>query len=142
MLWRERHPDEATLVAECEAYLAGRLVEHLLAAELPVPRWAWTNLLAHGSRAQLADPKIHRRDWEGRELAAWSRARAYLAGEVLDLAGTAEQLRSLQTALLVPLELQLARKRSTRPQLDPGGWATSILRAMDSTAPQRPQQRR
>jgi hypothetical protein len=42
------------LVEDCEAFLAGRLVEFLERRKALVPAWAWTNLLAHGSVEQLS----------------------------------------------------------------------------------------
>ena len=41
------------VVGDCEAFLAGRLVERIEQAGARVPVWAWTNLLAHGTERDL-----------------------------------------------------------------------------------------
>jgi hypothetical protein len=99
-------PFARELVEECEAFLEGRLVERLVDIGAPVPAWAWTNLLAHGTPEQLADPPIHGRR-PGCALWAWSQGRALLAAEVLDRAAASGTLRTLQREVLVPLELEL-----------------------------------
>ena len=52
----EDHPRwEAALSGETEAFLEGRIVEHLAAASRTVPTWAVLNKLAHASPEELAD---------------------------------------------------------------------------------------
>src|ERR687891_380934 len=46
---------EAALSGEAEAFLEGRLVEHLVAAHRKVPAWAVLNKVAHASVRELAD---------------------------------------------------------------------------------------
>ena len=104
---RRRDPDGAVLAAECEAYLHGRLAEYWEAQGNAVPVWTWTNLLAHGSDAQLAD-SVHRPAKPRRTGRSWQIARSYLAYEVLDLTSEDITLEELQSSVLVPLELKLA----------------------------------
>jgi hypothetical protein len=50
------HPSwEAALSGETEAFLEGRIVEHLMTAGQLVPTWAVRNKLAHASPSELAD---------------------------------------------------------------------------------------
>ena len=54
---RTAEPDltgETDVVKECEAFLAGRLAEEWIRDHRQVPDWAWLNVIAHGSHAQLA----------------------------------------------------------------------------------------
>ena len=41
---------QSRLDVECEAFLHGRYRSYLEAEGLPVPAWAWLNILAHGNR--------------------------------------------------------------------------------------------
>lgn len=95
---------------EVIAFLAGRLVDHLVATSQPVPPWAVINRLAHADRAEIV------RLVEGlRPLAthqsgarcAWTVSERFIAGHLLAAAPTPEDLRRLQQASLVPLELDL-----------------------------------
>ena len=109
-MWRRhgRSPGPE-LVGDCEAFLAGHVVERIeerAAGEVPV--WAWTNLLAHGNRGMLADavsrPSRHRllnRLW-------WI-AQAQLADLILKMTDRVS-LRDLQESVLIPLELELAAR--------------------------------
>ncbi len=97
----------ALLIAECEAYLLGSYVEHLETRAEPIPVWAWTNLLAHGSRADLvrAAKEVH----GGRSPARrWRVVRALVAREVLDVVGDGASLLDVQREVLAPLELAIA----------------------------------
>jgi hypothetical protein len=107
------------IVAECEAFLTGHLVEHTRGATGFVSPWTWTNLLAHGTedelRAAIAKPSRDR----------WEAARALLADDLLDLAGSPEDLREIQRTVLVPLELELASRSVTR-SWEPQRWAGAV----------------
>ncbi len=107
------------IAVECEAFLTGHLVEHRRGANGFVSPWTWTNLLAHGTeeelRAALANPSRDR----------WEAARAYLAGDLLDLAGSPKELREIQRTVLVPLELDLASRPATRGW-EPQRWAGAV----------------
>jgi hypothetical protein len=117
------------LLPGLEAMLAGTYADHLERRGHPVPAWAWTNLLAHGSEEalRLAMRSRRRSFWD---VNVWRRARAYLAGEVLDTATRTGSLSSVQAAVLVPLELELLSRVPARsPQA--GQWATRVLTALE-----------
>ena len=71
------------LVEDCEALLAGRLVELLECRKALVPAWAWTNLLAHGSVEQLSTVSLEEQIRGGGEYRQWREGRSYLATETL-----------------------------------------------------------
>lgn len=110
MRWRRRRHEAADaeeLAAECEAFLAGRYAERVEDLPAPVPVWAWTNLLAHGSAEDLRAATVTpRRAAAG--VRSWHSARAYLAVEVIEAAERYGSLSELQESVLVPLELSLA----------------------------------
>jgi hypothetical protein len=94
---------------ECVAFLTGTLADRWDARGVPIPVWAWTNLLAHGTETLIAEsisqPHLHRGPvWR------WRTARSYLAYEVLEITQRSSPLVGLQTAVLVPLELDLASR--------------------------------
>lgn len=97
----------ALIGEECEAFLNGRWVEHLLRLGKPVPRWAWINKVAHADGVELHDlsddltAAVHSGD-EFR----W--AAAFLAAEMIDLAaGRAALIEDMQQQVLVEVELEL-----------------------------------
>ena len=55
---RDRDPAARELVVECDAFVAGRDAEDLLARKRPVPAWAWVNLFAHGSESDLREAML------------------------------------------------------------------------------------
>lgn len=61
----ERRVAGTGLVAECEAFLSGVLVEQLIGAAADVP-WTWTNLLEHGTGSRLQCPRCRSEDREAR----------------------------------------------------------------------------
>ena len=95
------------LVEDCEAFLAGRLVEFLERRKALVPAWAWTNLLAHGSVEQLSTVSLEEHFRGGDEYREWREGRSYLATETPAGARSFGPLLIVQKAL-VPLELTLA----------------------------------
>lgn len=98
-----RDPAEAALVEECQAFLEGRYAELAATSDEPVPVWAWMNLLAHGTEAELRDAAAGLADGD-----SWRQARAFLAGEVLEVLSTGRiTLAQLQYDVLVPLELDV-----------------------------------
>lgn len=99
----------AQLVDESEAFLTGHLVERLVSHDETVPPWAWMNLLAHGTQAELAAASRSR---EPHPLITWRSVRSRLATEVLDIAPCRGGLAQLQRDLLIPLELELASRDS------------------------------
>ena len=103
-MWRRRtDPLGEALVEECEAFLAGGYVERCEARQNPVPGWAWMNVLAHGTEADLRAAALDRPHDD-----AGHQARAFVAGELIDLidAGCLD-LETFQCEVLVPLELDV-----------------------------------
>jgi hypothetical protein len=116
------------LAAECTAFLQGGYAAALAKAHRPVPVWAWTNTLAHASEADLRE-LMRTRGRFARASGRWALACAYVAGEVLDLAERHGSLRRLQSAVLIPLELELA----TRADINtwrPGPWVATLTTAL------------
>ncbi|HVM54136.1 MAG TPA: hypothetical protein VM262_13135 [Acidimicrobiales bacterium] len=92
------------LADECEAYLAGRLVEALRHHGTFAPVWTWLNEAAHAGETQ-----IRQRAEKSLPVDAdvETRTRSAVARAVLGALGQRE-LHVLQRDLLVPLELRLA----------------------------------
>ena len=102
---RRRRDDayQELLVEECESFLAGAYVEQCEARGEPVPVWAWMNVLAHGTDAEL---RAAATNWsEGDE---GHQARAFVAGELVDLVDEGGvDLEVFQREVLMPLELDV-----------------------------------
>lgn len=99
--WRRRRADAKQLVKECEAFVNGEFAETCQADGGHVPRWAWINLLAHGTADDLR--REARTPVAGDE---WHRTRSVVAAAVIarvDAGGVS--LAELQRTVLVPLEL-------------------------------------
>ncbi|MBO0713196.1 MAG: hypothetical protein J2O39_01535 [Acidimicrobiales bacterium] len=107
--FRRAEPPEEDLASECEAFLAGRFAGLLDRRGEPLPAWAWLNPLAHATRAEIealaarAGPP-HRL---GQRLCDWREAVATVAADLLRLAPDDQSLRSIQLAVLLPVELAL-----------------------------------
>jgi hypothetical protein len=117
-------------VEDSEAFLLGRYAERLESRASPVPSWAWTNVLAHGSLDDLrraAEGGGARRAGERR----WWEGRAYLASELLETAGRRGSLAEIQREVLVPLELWLAARRDVR-SWTPGRWVVTVRSSLDA----------
>lgn len=115
-MWRrEQRALAVELVADCEAVLLGHYADRLEARSVAVPVWAWTNLLAHATEQELHAEMLSSCGGGDRS-GEWHAARAYLVAEVLEAAGRVGSLEALQSAALVPLELDLAARA------DVGGW--------------------
>jgi len=99
---------EKALVRECERFLEGRFAEHLVIAGIPVPAWAWLNILAHGTPARLQI--VAGAPADGTSGRGWRRALAKLADEVFAAAEREGSLEAVQRGILVPLELYLAAR--------------------------------
>jgi hypothetical protein len=112
-------PITEVLVADCEAFLLGRYAEHVESRSEPVPVWAWTNVLAHGSREDLlrAAGEAHGGWSAGRR---WRLARALVASEVLHAVNSGASLVDVQRDVLAPIELAIADDR--------GAWTWSQQR--------------
>ena len=127
-MWRRRrtHGDDAErgrqLVGETEAFLGGTLAEWHVGHGRTVPAWAWTNLLAHGTRDQLIAATRANFGNSSR----WAQARQDLAAELLERAPQPTDLRRLQARVLVPLELELAA-RGPAGEPRPVEWLLVVL---------------
>jgi hypothetical protein len=137
--WRSRHRDReppaetAGAIAparpvdnEFDAYLSGVYAGWLVRNERSVPAWARLNPIAHGTLGELQSiaETGGAPDVAG---VAWRPVCAFLAHEVLAVAGDAAALASLQQRALVPLELRLAA--SWRAPVAPAELAGMALEA-------------
>jgi hypothetical protein len=133
----EAHPRwEAALAGETEAFLEGRIVEHLVAAGRPVPTWAVLNKLAHASPTELADlvetDGIPGNTPQPREPVCRAAQRS-LACRLLAGGALPDEITRIQQTVLVPLELWLIERSeletvtlrqavsAASDALDPGG---------------------
>ena len=107
----EAHPRwEAALSGETEAFLEGRIVEHLTAAGRMVPTWAVLNKLAHGSPGEIADltqTDGHLGNAPEAGEPAWCAAQRSLAACLLARGAAPDDITQVQQRVLVPLELRL-----------------------------------
>ncbi|HUC05412.1 MAG TPA: hypothetical protein VL961_08425 [Acidimicrobiales bacterium] len=114
------------IVEECEAFLTGRLAEHLIANRAPVPPWLWTNLLAHGSLSDLAQESVRRhRRWPRNRYQMWMEARSRLAGSILAVCNAYGPLPVMQEQAIRPLELALAES-ATLIAATPERWINQV----------------
>ena len=100
------------LVRETECFLGGRYAYDLWARGLPVPDWAWVNVLAHaphGLLAALAATEQSECDQAG-DLGKWQEAMAFLARQFLATATrTGQPLDTIQRQVALRLELEQYR---------------------------------
>lgn len=108
-VWRD-----SGIAAEVEAFLAGRFVDYLVSRRQPVPAWAVINRLAHADRTELLHlvagmgpdgipvPAAAQPQWEASE--------RFVAGHLLATTGSSDDLRRIQRATLIPLELRLIER--------------------------------
>lgn len=126
-------PLAVELVRECEALLDGRYADHLGAQGRWAPAWAWVNVLAHSTGAELAAVAAgdaSPRPGEPPGTKEWRDALAFLADDLLAYVGPSPgNLRDVQASALVPLELGLMRP-ADRPPLNPGQLAADVLAAV------------
>lgn len=133
-MWRRLAADGRELVEECERFLQGGYAEHLAAAGRPVPVWAWLNLLAHGTEADLRS--VCALEARNEACTVWDQARRFLAGEVLTSA-RGRDVTAVQRAVLVPLELDLAADPGVE-QWRPSQLVSAVLVALsDRSRPRR-----
>ena len=104
----------AAMGDEVEAFLEGRLVEHLLATGRAVPAWTVLNKVAHATVEDLVDlvesSNAAAGDGSSRDEPVWRRAQRSLAAELLDGATTPDEVIETQRGLLIPLELWLIER--------------------------------
>ena len=115
------------LVTECEAFLEGRYAEHLSRRGRPIPVWVWTNLLAHGTPAELRRvARSSRRQLTGSE---WASARQDGARQVLETGKWGGSVAHVQATILVPLELALAACPDVS-SWQPAQWTHALTAAL------------
>ena len=102
--------DGRRLADESEAFLGGRLVPHLATAGRPVPAWAVLNEIAHASPDELVVLAAPAPGVDPPEEPVWRRAQRALAAALLAHAATPADVRGLQEAVLMPLELWFASR--------------------------------
>ena len=125
-MWRHRaDPGAERLIEECESFLAGEWGSRCEARRESVPVWAWMNVLAHGTEAELrAATQDRPRDDEGRQ------ALAFVANELVELIDTGiVELDAFQRDVLVPLELDVIACPATA-QWRPGQLVSGLLGAL------------
>jgi hypothetical protein len=119
--------------SDCAAFLLGRYAEYLEARSVPIPVWAWTNVLAHGCQDDIDRAAAGARGgWSSTR--KWRVARAFVAGEVLDRVGHGASLVELQREVLVPLELELVSRRGVWAWT-PQCWLETVRAALRSYRP-------
>jgi hypothetical protein len=113
-----------TVAFECAAFLEGTLAEYWEDRGIVVPVWAWLNLLAHGSEAEIAESMLQTRQ-SRRTAHGWRAARSSLAYEVLDLLDDEFTLAEMQATILVPLELEMS-SRADVSRWSPRQWVDEL----------------
>lgn len=107
--WRD-----SSVADEVEAFLMGRLVDHLAARSRPVPAWAVLNRLAHADSGELRSLVDGTGGgWGGGPpliQVPWASAERFIAGNLLARATTPEALATIQGTTLMPLELRLIER--------------------------------
>jgi hypothetical protein len=110
----EAHPCwEAALSGETEAFLDGRIVEHLTAAGRMVPTWAVLNKIAHGSPSEIAyltQTDGHPDNAPEAGEPVWRAAQRSLAARLLASDALPDDIAQVQQTVLVPLELRLIER--------------------------------
>lgn len=125
-------PQAVLLVRECEEFLGGRFALRLADAEMPVPGWAWVNLLAHGdSRLLHSLAALARAPWAQDGTEDWGHVTVVLAQRLCKVAGDVDaELGAVQRGALVPLELEMLHDPGWR-HVGPGIVAMRIMSAID-----------
>ena len=124
---------DSDVVADCEAFLLGRYAELLEARSEPVPVWAWTNVLAHGTGEDVERAAAGGRvGWSSTR--RWRVARTSAAGELLDRVGSGMSLADMQREVLVPLELELVGCPADSA-CTPDRWLEAVRSALHSYRP-------
>jgi hypothetical protein len=135
-MWHRRSKrSEAEIVDDCAAFLQGHYVARLEERWERVPPWAWTNLLAHGTEAELrvvAAGPVRTPRSAGQ---SWRAAQVFLSREVLAAARRLGSLRAVQGEALIPLELQLAAEDERSEWMSPTDWVTAVRAALEAEHP-------
>lgn len=129
--WFAKRWAGSALAEESDAFLAGRYVERLLerGEVTHVSPWMWLNCLAHADLRRVSElgsqgPYVRER------ADSWPDARMLIARQVLDLChDNPVELRRLQAAVLVPLELRMM----SLPRLTPARWTEIAITELKLT---------
>jgi hypothetical protein len=118
------------LAEEAEAFLAGRLADRFADTGRGVPAWALLNRLAHGSIDELTALLVAAQGgWRAHPSAlVWTAAERRLALRLLSTSGTPGELRSLQSAVLIPVEFELTKRPTA---LSPEDVIAAVTQALD-----------
>jgi hypothetical protein len=105
---------DSGLAGEIQAFLAGRLADHIAAAGQTVPAWAALNRLAHAERSELLrlveGAGLDRLAHPSSRQPAWVATERSLAGQLLARSRTPDDLARVQQAALVPVELRFIER--------------------------------
>lgn len=136
-MWRPRAstkkaPDSGAVEAAA-AYLNGTYARRLQGEHRAIPPWAWLNVLAHGTPAQVHEVAAgFSKDLpRGHKARQWRLAVRFLAMEVIQLSQLGDlSIPDLQRLDLVPLEERLMAGREQPAPSTPSrlvGCALSVL---------------
>lgn len=123
---------------EVEAYLTGRIVDHLSVRHTSVPAWAVLNRLAHADRDELEVLVAGEGGGHGAfsviSEPPWASSERCIAANLLARAPTPEELVRIQRTTLIPVELRLIERskvgRITAEQvLEAGAEAVGTFRS-------------
>lgn len=111
---------ESGVGAEVEAFLTGRIVDHLVAHKTPLPVWAVVNRLAHADHDELVrlvgGDGLDRLAHPSRPVQAWAEHERFIAAHLLATSGsTPDRLDRIQREVLVPFELELIERSRVEP---------------------------
>jgi hypothetical protein len=139
-MFRRRHdnedgaPVDCEMVLACDAYLDGRYIEYLAASQRPIPPWAWLNVIAHSSRERLEALASCPADAVEAAVRAhveeWQLTLTVLARTALDKAVDEQRLRTLQSSVMVPLELELIG-RANAARMSAADLTAYVLSALE-----------
>ena len=140
---RSTQPDDAVapsdwrdsgVAEEVQAFVEGRLADHIRAQGDAIPAWAALNRLAHADHKTL----VRLVEGEGlnqfpvRRSHPWAEQERFVAGHLLATSGaTPEALDRIQQQALVPLELSLI-ERSRTERFSPERVLDAGMKALDS----------
>jgi urease gamma subunit len=121
------------LIQECEHFLTGTYAFELLSHGLPVPEWAWLNVLVHAPVEVLVAQaaRSHRKRLRLGVTAQWRETVAILADELMTAASHAGcDVEELQRSILLALELERAWPAVGSSLTDPHRLAQEVRQAL------------
>ena len=100
----------ASVGGESEAFVAGTYAQYADACDLPVPPWAWVNMLAHSGEEQLELIAAYGLDslgQPGKPLASPAAVKRLACKLLGEMARTGTPLSAMQVNTLRPLEARM-----------------------------------